>query len=339
MASRSVRVGWATSAWAATPRPSYRSMPPAVAMRVANVGRWINRHDRNVLNELYDPDRRYDIVVFVKAMDARTHAEAERVKAYGGRVVFDANVNYYEIWGNYEVPGTKPTPEQRDQAIALTRLADWVVADSAYLLDIIRKYTTCASSIPDNVDTHLFRQQRLPRKRDRLRLAWSGMAHKALHLRELLEVLASVQDMELVVVSNERPAILDELARVARCRFVRFAVRRYARVLRRCDAIVSPKRLINAYELGHSEWKITLGMAAGLPAIASPQPSYVEAIEHRGGGVVAEGPAAWGAALEQLRDDRAYRLELGRRAAKTVRERYATPVVAAQYQRLLHELA
>ena len=313
-------------------------MPAAVAMRVANVGRWINRHDRSLVNELYDAGRRYDIVVFAKAMDGRTYAEAERIQAYGGRVVFDANVNYYEIWGDYEVPGTKPTPEQRDQAIAMTRLADWVVADSTYLLDVVRKHTTSASSIPDNVDTHVFRQRRLRRKRERLRLAWSGMAHKALHLRELVEVLSSVQGMELVVVSNERPALVDELARVARCRFVRFGVRRYARVLRRCDVIVSPKRLINGYELGHSEWKITLGMAVGLPAVASPQQSYVEAIEHCGGGLVADGPVAWRAALERLRDDRAYRLELGRRAATTVRERYATPVVAAQYQRLVHEL-
>src|SRR5919199_1647226 len=156
MAEQPLRVGWATSAWFATPRPSFRSLPPPVAMRVANVARWINRNDRGVHNELYDPGRRYDIVVFVKAMDGRTQAEAERIKRRGGRVVFDANVNYYEIWGEYEVPGTEPTPEQRRDAIAMTKLADWVVADSTYLLGVVGKHTDAASWIPDNVDTHLF---------------------------------------------------------------------------------------------------------------------------------------------------------------------------------------
>jgi glycosyltransferase involved in cell wall biosynthesis len=124
-----------------------------------------------------------------------------------------------------------------------------------------------------------------------------------------------VPELELVVASNERPAELAELERVVPCRYVPFSLRGYARELRSCDVIVSPKRLVNGYELGHTEWKITLGMAAGLPAVASPQRSYVEAIEHRGGGIVADGAEEWRAALEQLRDP-AVRAELGERARR-----------------------
>ena len=92
-------------------------------MRVANVARWLNRSSR-IRNELYRPGRRYDVVVFAKAMDDRAQGEAERVRASGGRVVFDANVNYYEIWGEYDVPRTKPTEEQRHDAETMTRRAD-----------------------------------------------------------------------------------------------------------------------------------------------------------------------------------------------------------------------
>jgi hypothetical protein len=49
-------------------------------------------------------------------MDVPSQAEAERIRASGGRVVFDANVNYYEVWGEY-APRTKPTAEQRSDAI------------------------------------------------------------------------------------------------------------------------------------------------------------------------------------------------------------------------------
>jgi glycosyltransferase involved in cell wall biosynthesis len=79
-------------------------------------------------------------------------------------------------------------------------------------------------------------------------------------------------------------------------------------------------------------------MAVGLPALASPQRSYVEAIEHRGGGVVAAGTDEWRDALELFGDD-SVRSELGRRAWETVRARYATSVVAAQYRDVLRELA
>jgi glycosyltransferase involved in cell wall biosynthesis len=305
-------------------------------MRAANVGRWINRKDGRLRSELYRPERRYDVVVFLKAMDAAAQSEAERIKSHGGRVVFDANVNYYEVWGEYELPGTRPTDEQRSDAFAMTRLADWVVADSSYLLGVVRKHTARASWIPDNVDTRLFRPPRR-RRRNGFTVAWSGMAAKARPLLDIAEPLASA-GAELVVVANEEPAELPELRRHLPVRFVEFSLRRYAQLLRDADLIVSPKRLVNGYELGHTEWKITLGMASGLPAVASPQQSYVEAISHHGGGIVAASADEWREALQRLRDP-ALREELGRRARETVLEHYATPVIARRYGELLRTLA
>jgi glycosyltransferase involved in cell wall biosynthesis len=305
-------------------------------MRAANIGRWINRHQRGLRSELYRPSRRYDVVVFLKTMDASAQAEAARIQDGGGRVVFDANVNYYEIWGEYEVPETRPTDKQRQDALAMTQLADWVVADSSYLLQVVRKRTERASWIPDNVDTRLFRP---PRRggTNALRVVWSGMAAKARPLLDVREALA-VAGAELIVVSNEEPAELTELRHSVPVQFVNFSLRRYAQVLREANVIVSPKHLVNGYELGHTEWKITLGMAAGLAAVASPQQSYIEAVAHRGGGIIAAGPGEWWVALERLRDVR-FRAELGRRARETVIERYSTPVVARQYAELLVSLA
>ncbi len=328
------RVGWATSAW--PHGPTYRSLPEPVAMRVANVGRWLNRNERGLRNELYRPGRRYDVVVFVKAMGSATRDEAERIKEAGARVVFDANVNYYEVWGEYDLPNTEPTGEQQRDAVEMTRLADWVVADSSYLLEIVRKHTDRASWIPDNVDTRLFRPPRR-RRREGFRVVWSGIAAKARPLLAIRDALAAA-GAELVVVSNEEPAELAELRREVPVRFEEFSLRRYADIARECDVIVSPKRLVNGYELGHTEWKITLGMAAGLPAVASPQQSHVEAIGHRGGGIVADGPDAWRSALERLREPE-LRGRLGRQARETVIERYSTPVVARQYGELLTSLA
>ncbi len=304
-------------------------------MRAANIGRWINRHKRGLRSELYRPSRRYDVVVFVKAMDAAAQAEAMRIQERGGRVVFDANVNYYEIWGDYELANTRPTLEQQRDAIAMTRLADWVVADSSYLLGVVRKYTERASWIPDNVDTRLFRPPRRRSGKD-FRVVWSGMAAKTRPLLDIREALAATS-AELMVVSNEEPAELAELRDSVPVRFVNFSLRRYAQVLREADVIVSPKRLVNAYELGHTEWKITLGMAAGLAAVASPQQSYIEAITHRGGGIIAAGQGEWWVALERLRDA-GVRAELGSRARETVLERYSTPVAARRYAELLASL-
>ena len=334
----SKRVGWVTASSLEAERATFRGLPPPVAMRVANIARWIDANDRGFRNELYRPDRRYDVVVFVKAMSDSHRDVAERAQAAGARVVFDANVNYYEVWGEYDLADTRPTEEQRREAEAITRLADWVVADSSYLLGVVRKLNERASWIPDNVDTTLFRPPRRRRAGGPLRLVWSGMARKAKPLLLARDALAALRGAELVVVSNEEPPELAELRVAILSRFVPFDLRGYARLLRECDVIVSPKRLQNGYELGHTEWKITLGMAAGLPAVASPQQSYVEAIGHRGGGIVADSTEEWTEALGRLAIEPALRAELGERAVETVRERYATPVVARQYLDLLRSL-
>jgi glycosyltransferase involved in cell wall biosynthesis len=304
-------------------------------MRAQNVGRWIDRHERGFRNELYRPGRAYDVVVFVKAMDEETRAEASRIQAAGGRAVFDANVNYYEIWGEYALPNTRPTEQQQRDAIEMTKTADWVVADSSYLLGVVHKHTDRASWIPDNVDTRLFRPPRR-RRGPGLVAIWSGMAAKAKPLLDIREALAAA-GAELVVVSNEEPAELPELRQAVPVRFVDFSLRRYAQTLHQAHVIVSPKRLVNGYELGHTEWKITLGMATGLPAVASPQQSYVEAIEHRGGGIVADSPEQWRQALQRLQDHE-LREELGRRARETVVERYSTAVISRRYAELLGSL-
>src|ERR687887_426547 len=174
------RVGGGRASSLDPARPPSRGPPPPVAMRVANIARWIDANDRGFRNELYRPGRRYDVVVFVKAMSDSHRDVAEQAQAAGARVVFDANVNYYEIWGEYDIADTEPSEEQQRQAEAMTRLADWVVADSSYLLGVVRKLTERASWIPDNVDTALFRPGRRARRDGRpLRLVWSGMARKA----------------------------------------------------------------------------------------------------------------------------------------------------------------
>lgn len=334
-----VSVGWVVADTLGRRWRPFWSLPTPVKMRVANVARWLNVNDQRLRSEPYRRSRRYDVVVFFKTMDRTAQDEARRIQQYGGRVVFDANVNYYETWGDYEIQGTRPTPEQQGDARAMTVNADWVVADSSYLLGVVRTLTDRASFVPDNVDARWLRGARRHEQRTPVRLVWSGMAEKAEPFVSVLDAWAGLGSAELVLVAERPPRVLADLREVLPTSYERFSERRYARTLRGCDVIVAPRRLVNAYEAGHTEWKITLGMAAGLPAVASPQQSYVEAIGHRGGGIVADTTEEWREALMRLVGDASLRSELGARARETVVERYATPVVARQYGDILLSLA
>jgi glycosyltransferase involved in cell wall biosynthesis len=329
------RIGWVVYGLLDHVVPGFWALDPVIAMRVGRVARELNAPGTRLTNELYRPDERYDVVVFAKVMDERHRREAERARERGAIVVYDAHVNYYEVWGDYEIEGTAPTEAQQRDAVEMTRLADHVLTSSSYLLEQVRRFNPNASWIPDGVDPTLYRGTRR-HEPGPLRLVWSGVAKKARQLDAVVDVLARLPHAELVVVSDGVPDILPELERVLPTRLTSFSDRRYARLLRGRDVIISPKRLANAYEMGHSEYKITLGMAIGLPAVASPQQSYLEALAG-GGGFVVDSPEEWRDALERLADP-ALRAEIGARAQQTVRERYSTPVVAQQYAELFRTL-
>lgn len=330
------QVGWIVADHLIKKRVRFEHLRDSLKMRVANIALWINEHSDSIYNSMYDPDRKYDLVVFFKAMSPADIDEARKIKAYGGRVIFDANVNYYEIWGEYKEFSNRPLAGQKEAAVEMTTLADLCVGDSSKLCELAGKYNQRVLLVPDNVDMQTFRFVRQHWQVKPVRLVWSGISFKAWHLLLLADVLPELDDIELVLVSERRPSVMDRLASGIRCRYLPYSDQGYARILSECDIIISPKELVNAYEVGHTEYKITLGMAAGLPVVASPLQSYVEAVS-AGGGIIASTSEEWLTALRKLADDYELRAEMGKKAWQTVVERYSTPVVAAQYLRVIED--
>ena len=274
----SIKVGWITAEFPR--RPSRRSVwlksGAMVTMRYRNVALWLNRH--GFRNSFYRSDADYDVVVIIKTFTDAVLDEVNRLRRKGTPIIFDANVNYYTIWGDYTDPKTHPTPDLQRAAKQITRLADHVIADSEYLRDVVRDYNPRVTWIPDNVLPLMFRPAQHRDLAGRLRLIWSGIAFKADELALIKDALAAVDGLELWLVSDARPPVMDTLGDALPMRWFRYSDWRYARLLGGADAIISPRYLNNGYNLGHTEYKISLGMARCLPAIASPQPAYMTAI-------------------------------------------------------------
>ncbi|HLA45377.1 MAG TPA: glycosyltransferase, partial [Aggregatilineales bacterium] len=309
-----------------------------LTMRFRNIALWLNRH--GFRNSFYQINRRntYDAVIVVKTFTDAVLEEAKRLKSRGIPVIYDANVNYYYIWGDYTDPKTQPTPEQRRAVMQITRQADHVIADSEYLRDVVRDFNPCVTWIPDNVQTLIFRPAKHREKTGKLRLIWSGIAFKADELMLLRDAFAAVDGLELWLVSNTRPNVIDSLQDVISVRWFRYSDMYYAWLLGRADVIISPRYLNNGYNMGHTEYKITLGMARNLPAIASPQPAYMTAIQREDGGIICYSTDDWIRAFIRLRDEPSRRIQMGNHARRTVERYYSTPVVAAQYAHLLKKL-
>jgi Glycosyltransferase len=307
--------------------------------------------------ELYRPWRRYDVVVFLKSMGAHCMALARRLRERGSRVVFEANVDYYtRPEGTVRLDAMAPTDHQRSDAEAITRFADLVIASSRHLAEVCRAFNPHVEWVPDNVE-----MAQLPRSVDeptpvesgRLNVWWSGMESKVfefLAAEDAFLVCADRIHLHLVtgdIESGRRrwPADIAErtddfLRRVPhtihRFRDIPDLLARYSNG----GVIVSPRFLDTPYNLSHTEWKITLGMAAGLPVIASPVPSYRDVSERAEAGAVTlcDSLPEWTDALLSAVNDPAGVVRSGAAAKRCVETHYSTSVVARMHSKCLDSL-
>lgn len=333
-----LRVGWVVFGSLENPAMSLFDLAPPVSMRVRDVAIHLNEHRADIWNEMYRAGQPYDVVVFFKAMSSRYQQEVTAIRERGAKVVFDCNVNYYEDWGTYRIPSNRPTAEQQRDVVAMTRIADHVVADSTYIRQVALAHNPAVTVVPDNVDLHFYRGGKVHRDREPVELIWCGVSTKADHLLMILDSIPESPRFALTLVSDAPPPAAATLEKRIPCRYVPFTEDRFRRELLAADILLSPKYQECSYDMGHTEYKISPGMAMGLPVIASPQQSYVEALGAHGGGILARDGDEWRAALERLGRDAALRATMGALARRTVVERYSTSVVATTYHDLLMRL-
>ena len=327
---------------------------PMSFMRFRWIARELTRRQRGRF-EIYKPLARYDAVMFVKSMGVDCLALAEHLRAGGSGVGFDANVDYYT-----DRPATAAgalgsmVAGQKADAIAMTRFADGVAASSRHLATICSEFSRRpAVWIPDNVSDELIPHPFTPWAPGRpLNLWWSGMAAKAadfLAIAPVLRKFGSRVKLQLVTQKQGfserlplgvRDAVLALLAEIPHeiheFRSIGDLLQRYAQG----GLIVSPRFLDTPYNLGHSEWKITLGMAAGLPALCSPVPSYEDVRERCvGDGIrVVQSNAGWEESIESVFSGQWEIAAAAEAARSVVRGHYATSVVADRVDRFLESL-
>lgn len=322
-------------------------------MRFQWIADWVNAQAPLGLRyELYRPWRRYDALVFLKAMGGANQRLNDRFRRHGRITIFDANVNYYHPDGVFYFDGMRPTEQQTRDAIAMTRSVSAVIADSPYVAEQALVYHPRVKWIPDNVNFSLVPPPcpgAIPRRP--LLLWWSGQAVKLFELLSIEAPLRAVaRHIELRLVTNDLGALarwvpglrerFERLLKEVPHRIIPYqSIPHLLRLYAEGGVAISPRFLDNTYNLGHTEWKITLPMACGCPALAAPVPSYVALARSAAeqGVRICATDDAWHDALDTWLSDPS-RDEAERAAARRVVEQeYATPVIAERHARWITE--
>lgn len=316
----------------------------------------VNRRNGGFFHyELYRPWRRYNVVVFLKSMNPASLGLAERLQARGVVTIFDANVDYFTpAAGTFYYDGMAPTEEQRLQACSMARTCDALICDSRYITEKASVHNENCAWIPDNVrDIDILSGSAWrPRAEEKLLLLWSGEAVKLFDLLRIEDVLRRWKNrVQLRLVTNALTALdriyepwrgrLRLLLKEMQCEVIPFqGIEHLFAVYDQGGVFISPRFLDNTYNMGHTEWKITLPLARGRVVLCSPQPSYEDVAERAGGkGLrVCHSDDDWDAALSEIMAP-SFDWD-GEQAAscRMVREHYATSVVARTHAGFLEAL-
>ena len=218
---------------------------------------------------LYNNNIKYDIVVFQKFFDSRALSEVDRIKSKKTKIVLDINVNYYETKSSYILK------KQKNDIHKFTSLCDGIITTSKHIEDAVftffnKKYIkTICESIHDKYFNITKKQK------DIKTFVWSGLSQKAdcFHLIKdpLLDIYKD-KKFELLVISEKNPRI--KIGKIP-IKYIKYNEDEITNLLVDGDVFIAPRDLSDYYNLGHSFTKIGVAMAAGIPCIASPVPSYL----------------------------------------------------------------
>lgn len=331
------------------------SRTPVAEMRFRWIAECVNRGAHGVRYELYRPWRRYQAVVFLKSMNRESSALQRVMRQQGTRTVFDANVDYFsEAAGHYFYEGMAPSKEQRGNARQMAAACDGVIADSSHIAEVVRPINGNTATITDNVLDRLVTDGSgwRPDEGKPLELIWCGQAVKLFELLAVREVLLAWRDrIVLKIITNsleytrkwyppyseEFNALLHAIPhRIMPFSSIEALMAEYGKG----GVFIAPRFLDNSYNLGHTEWKITLPMARGLIVLCSPQPSYCHVAEKSAGKGIRVCPDAesWHKALTELTTATFDWRGEQRAATEVVKDHYTTAGVADAHLRFLRQV-
>jgi glycosyltransferase involved in cell wall biosynthesis len=213
----------------------------------------------------------------------------------------------------------------------LCRMARVVLANSPHHVEFARQYNANVWEIPSVVDADVYTGWQPRAEQGPVRVGWSGSP-------------STVPNLQLIKAPLEQVAARDDVA----LRFIGAddvglgGIPHHAQAWK-ADTEVADLRMLDVglAPLPETPWtkrkfilKLVQYMALGIPPIATPLGANPAVIDDGVTGLLADGDAAWVAAIERLVDNAALREEMGRRAAQVAHERYtlqanAEKIVAA----------
>lgn len=309
---------------------NFNAMPASIWIRCLQMIPYLEK--MGVRCTVNDPEADADVCVFVRWQDDTAYALAEKMKRRGIPVIFDLCVNYFKETGLFS-EGYGSTRERVLEAARFIDLADAITCASRFIAAEAAVRHPRVYFLPDSVDSRHFNGTKNPEDflKESLTAVWAGVSVKAGDLSPVIPLLEK-RGILLTVISDRRPELAGAF------RFIRWTYETFPESILSGDICISPRRTDNSYDLGHSFFKIGVFLAQGIPAIASPVPSYQELLVGNDCGRVCGSPEEWARTLDFVMDDRPA-VSGWSGVARNRMQNFLSESVSGEYVRVLSEVA
>ncbi|MEM1510278.1 MAG: glycosyltransferase family 4 protein [Thermofilaceae archaeon] len=297
---------------------------------------------KNYILTIADPP---NVVIISKVSSPQIYLFQILLKKKGVKVIFDLDDALFLPVGRFFGLHIRPGSFYLEKVI---QKADFVTVNGHYLLGYARMWNSRVTIVHDPIDTELFRPK--PRgKRDVVTIGWEGDAR--VHIENLamlvrpLERLAKKYDFRFKLVSAlGDPRVkqifrnLEELVEVDYGPDCWLPLKMFAKFLLDFDIMVAPLRKSAWYE-GKSALRAGIGMAMGIPVVASPVGEQKYIIKHGVNGFLAKNEEEWYTYLKMLVEDESLRKEIGRKGRETAEKELSLKVNGKKLYKIIRDVA
>ncbi len=202
---------------------------------------------------------------------------------------------------------------------------------NSFLADYARQYNNRVGIIPTTIDTE-YHHNRLKehREKEKLTIGWTGSHSTLIHLKEIEQLLTSLQaktDFELHVICNADPDF-----KSVKYRYIPWKMETEIEDLLQFDIGIMPLRNTD-WEKGKCGFKALQYMALGVPVVATAVGTNKQIIHHNKSGILIdpERPEDWITELEKLLNDVSMRKSFGLYGRAIVEDQFSVRANVSNY--------
>jgi len=263
------------------------------------------------------------------------------LKMRGIKIIFDLNDALFLPISNFLFANIRPGSFCLEKII---KSADWTTVNGHYLLGYVKLFNKKATIIHDPIDTRLF-SPTLKKTHDKITIGWEGVprhhyGNLALLIKPLMK-LAKKYDIRFKIVSYLGDLRVKEMfCKLEKLMEIDYGLKQWVpmsnlpKLLSDFDIMVAPLQKTPWYE-GKSALRVGIGMAMGIPVVASPAGEQKYVVKHGVNGFLARNEEDWYNYLRILIEDEKLRRKMGGEGRKTAEKELSLEVNGKNYMKLL----